>query len=94
MYLSSVPTGFDCERAAFVRLARRERGHADGSLRRVSLYGRNLTNEDGIVDLRTSATVSFEDDFQDADLHAAEDSGAQREDELLRGTVVSRSFCV
>jgi outer membrane receptor protein involved in Fe transport len=63
-YLSSVPTGFTTlnERPSYDSLG------ASVGLRtdryEVSLYGRNLTNEDGIVDLRTGATVSFEDVFK------------------------------
>jgi outer membrane receptor protein involved in Fe transport len=30
----------------------------------ISLYGRNLTNENGILDIRTGAVSSFEDVFR------------------------------
>lgn len=63
-YLSSVPTGFTTHerRPSYDTLSasvgmRTERYE-------VSLYGRNLTNEDGILDIRTGAVSSFEDVFR------------------------------
>jgi outer membrane receptor protein involved in Fe transport len=64
MYLSSVPTGFTTlnERPSYDSLGASVGMRTDRY--EVSLYGRNLTNEDGIIDLRTGATVSFEDVFK------------------------------
>jgi outer membrane receptor protein involved in Fe transport len=63
-YLSSVPTGFTTsdERPSYDTL------DASVGLRtdryEISLYGRNLTNENGVLDIRTGAVSSFEDVFK------------------------------
>jgi outer membrane receptor protein involved in Fe transport len=59
-----VPTGFTTlnERPSYDSLGASVGMRTDRY--EVSLYGRNLTNEDGIIDLRTGATVSFEDVFK------------------------------
>lgn len=64
MYLSSVPTGFTIlnERPSYDSLGASIGMRTDRY--EVSLYGRNLTDEDGILDLRTGATVSFQDVFK------------------------------
>jgi iron complex outermembrane recepter protein len=62
-YLSSVPTGFTTQntRPSFSAIG------ASATYRfgryEVSLYGRNLTNEDGIVDISEGATTSIEGIF-------------------------------
>ena len=63
-YLSSVPTGFTTQerRPSYNTLGASVGMRTDRY--EVSLYGRNLTNEDGILDIRTGAVSSFEDVFR------------------------------
>ena len=63
-HLSSVPTGFTTllKRPSYDTLGASVGMRTDRY--EVSLYGRNLTNEDGILDIRTGAVSSFEEVFR------------------------------
>jgi outer membrane receptor protein involved in Fe transport len=63
-WLSSVPTGFTTQdrRPSYDTLGASVGVRTDRY--EISLYGRNLTNENGILDIRTGAVSSFEDVFR------------------------------
>jgi outer membrane receptor protein involved in Fe transport len=63
-YLSDVPTGFTTqfERPSYDTLGASVGYRTDRY--EISLYGRNLTNENGILDIRVGAVSSFEDVFK------------------------------